>query len=302
MTDAMFADVVGQDAACRSLRAHIARTGGSGSILLAGPSGTGRAFLARRLAHALLGEPALIDAGRHPDYTELVSSDGIAGVREATRRLQRKPSRAPRQMLLVRGADHLSTDALNALLKTLEEPPADAAIVLTARSPHDLLETVVSRCKTVRLTALTNEETRTVLQRHGVANEAAAKLAEDAGGAPGRALYYHEANLIEDADALLHVMQGPTSDPLAVTEKLVRRRKDEDGKAIRHRLGETLRIVARRLQANAATHESALRQVIESLRSLDANANPSIVLADLALHAWKHLTTPPPDPARQARR
>jgi len=288
MTKDAFEPVVGHAEAVRALRAHLERTGGSGSTLLVGPTGTGRAFLARRTAHAILGEGALIEAGNHPDWNVLEPAEGIAGVREATQRLQRRAARGPRQVLLVKDADELSRDALNALLKTLEEPPAGAAILLTARGTHDLPETVVSRCRVVRVAPLDETETRTVLARAGVPED----LAADAEGSPGRARYLHARKVLPDVEKLVAAVRHPASDPLGLVDKVVRRRKDEDPREFRRRLRATLEAVAGRLRRDLPESETALRGVVEALGSLGANASPGIVLSELVLSPWKTPSRP----------
>jgi DNA polymerase-3 subunit delta' len=277
-----FGDVVGQRGAVAALRAQIERTGGQGSTLLVGPEGVGRFLLARCAAAAILGDPARVAAGTHPDLFVLSPDLGIDGVREAVAVLARRALRGPRQVLLVRDADRLSVEALNALLKTLEEPPGGAAIYLVAEDAAALPETVVSRCRIVRAVPLTEAETAEVVHRHGAPRAAAA----DAEGAPGRALYQVAQGVPGDAEALLDAIAGRGEDPLADVEKIVRRRKDEEAPAQRRRLEEVCRVAAARLRRELPLSEASLRPVVEALRSMRANANPSIVFTDLALTRW----------------
>jgi DNA polymerase-3 subunit delta' len=277
-----FAEVVGQRGAVAALRAHVARTGGQGSTLIVGPEGVGRFLLARCAAAAILGDRARVVAGTHPDLLVLTPDMGIDGVRDAVALLGRRPLQGARQVLLVRDADRLSVEALNALLKTLEEPPGGAAIFLVAEEAAALPETVVSRSRIVRAVPLTEEETAEVLARHGLPRAAAA----DAEGAPGRAVYQAAQAVPEDATALLEAVGGRGEDPLAEVEKIVRRRKDEEAPAQRRRLEEVCRVAATRLRRALPGAEVALRPVVEALRSMRANANPSIVFTELALTRW----------------
>lgn len=278
-----FDGVVGQEAAVTALRAQLERTGGAGATLIVGPEGVGRFLLARRAAEAILGSAALIDAGRHPDYSVLDPETGIDGVRQATVGLQRRPAMAERQVLIVRDADRLSLEAHNALLKLLEEPPAGAAVFVVAADTTLLPETVVSRCRLVRARALTDEETVRVLEEVGVP----ADSAQDAEGSPGRACFHREAAVFEDAARLLALLRKPQPDALAVAEGLARRRPKEESAAHRRRMQEVLRVAAARLRRGLPESESALRSVVDALRSLTANANAGIVLADLALIPWQ---------------
>jgi len=179
-----FDTVVGQAAAVAALRAHLARTGGQGSTLISGPEGTGRFLLARGAAVEILGDATLVDAGTHPDLTVLTPDMGIDGVRDALGGLSRRPLTGPRQVLLVRDLDRFHEDVHHFLLKTLEEPPAGAAIFLVAEEPALLPPTVLSRCRFVRTVPLPEADAAAVLARSGAPREAAA----DAEGSPGRAL------------------------------------------------------------------------------------------------------------------
>jgi hypothetical protein len=214
--------------------------------------------------------------------------EGIDGVRAAAERLSRRPAEGPRQVLILRDLDRMSHEAHNALLKTLEEPPADAALFAIAEGPENLPETVVSRCRLVRARSLSEPETETVLARLGLPRE----LAADADGSPGRAVYLHEHGVPEAAQQLLDLVRRADSDPLGALEPLLKRRGEEKTADQRRRLFEVLRVTATRLRRALPDTEEPLRWVMAALGSLAANANPAIVLSDLALRPF---SGPPSD-------
>jgi len=279
-----FDRVLGQKAAVAALRAQIARTGGCGSTLIFGPEGIGRFLLAQCAAAEILGEDAFVIAGTHPDLTVLTPDKGIDGARDALEVLSRRPLMGPRQVLILRDFDRFHEDVHHFLLKTLEEPPADAAIFLVAEEPALLPPTVISRCRLVRALPLDEAETAEVLGRLGAPREAAA----DAEGSPGRALVQAALGIGEDATKLVGALAGRNEDPLLDAERIVRRRKDEEAGGQRARLVEVCRVAASRLRQELPESEGTLRPVIEALRSLLANANPSIVFAGLVLVPWTH--------------
>jgi len=256
-------------------------------VLIAGPEGVGRFLLAHRTACAILGtSPAALaraESLQHADLLVLDPEAGIDGVREAREALARKPAEGPRQVLVVRDADRFADEAHDALLKTLEEPPADAAVLLVAEGTDFLPETVVSRCRLVRARSLAPPEMRAVLRRLRVPEEAAA----DAEGSPGRAAYHHRERIAEAAEALLAAMEGGERDPLGSIERLGRPRGAERPPEHRRRLVETLQAAAARLRRRTPVPEDRLRAVAEGLASLLGNGNAMIVLADLVLRAWK---------------
>jgi len=181
------------------------------ALLFSGPPGIGKALLARRLAARLAcrgagdrpcGECAgcrQVAAGSHPDLLAIGAPDraaketrkkeiGIERARELKRFAHLHAVAAPRKMAIVDDADRLSLAAQNALLKTLEEPPGGALIVLVTASPGALLPTVRSRCQRVRFPLLSDDDVGTVLGEAGISAAEIPALAAAAQGSPGRAL------------------------------------------------------------------------------------------------------------------
>ena len=190
--------------------------------LLAGTEGIGKARFARAAAVHLLARAAgpaipghlldvpashpvaaLMAAGSHPDYRELVRlprdrTDELARsvTVEQVRGLQSlfatTPSLSPRRVVVIDAIDDLERSAANALLKSLEEPPAGAIFLLVSHAPGRLLPTIRSRCRLLRFTRLTDAETAAVLRRslpHEDDTDVAA-LTRIAAGAPGAAGHF----------------------------------------------------------------------------------------------------------------
>ena len=124
------------------------------------PYGADRVEEGRRLASSRLGAAerglAMAQRGAHPDVLELAPPEGkerigIDQVREVIRQAQFAPVQADRKVCLISSAEALTTEAGNALLKVMEEPPRNLAFVLLAEHPSDLLPTIVSRSRLVRI-------------------------------------------------------------------------------------------------------------------------------------------------------
>jgi DNA polymerase-3 subunit delta' len=204
-------DMLGHEWAVGLLKEHVARGGLRHAYLFTGPQGIGRRTLALRMAQALNclqppepGEPCRncrvckqIARMEHPDLAveQAEQAGGILKV-DQIRDLQRSLSLAPydaryRVALLMR-FEEANPNAANALLKTLEEPPPQVILILTADSPESLLPTIVSRCEVVRLRPLPLELVRQGLQdRWELSVEEADLLAHISGGRPGYALRLH---------------------------------------------------------------------------------------------------------------
>jgi DNA polymerase III subunit delta' len=162
----------------------------SHAYLLHGPAGAGKRRIARALAAALLADESDGEAsaravsdrvrrGTHPDLTwvrpsgaaEMLVSDIDEPVVAAA---TRTPFEAKRRVFVIEAVETLNEQAANRLLKTLEEPPAYAHLVLVSDRKEEVMATIVSRCVHVRFDALTAQEIARGLLAEGHAEEPAA--------------------------------------------------------------------------------------------------------------------------------
>ncbi|HEY7781781.1 MAG TPA: DNA polymerase III subunit gamma/tau [Ktedonobacterales bacterium] len=157
-----FSDLIGQEATVRTLR-HAVRDGRvAHAYLFRGPRGTGKTSVARLLAKAVNcanphdGEPCdecvscrEIAEGRSPDVIEIdaASNNGVDNIRDLREHVNVLSSGGRFRVFIIDEAHMLSTQAFNALLKTLEEPPPHIIFVLATTESHKVLPTIVSRCQ-----------------------------------------------------------------------------------------------------------------------------------------------------------
>ncbi|WP_299287076.1 DNA polymerase III subunit delta' [Thermoflexus sp.] len=195
--------VVGHRSVIRLLERQRAEGRIAHAYLFTGPPHVGRRTLAWAWGMALLcaeSDPPCgscracrrMEAGHHPDAL-YVAPEGnslkIDQIREVQRQLALTPVEGPYRVVLFDEAEKMTTEAANALLKTLEEPPSYAVLMLIAPSPESLLPTVVSRCQILSLDPVPIPEVRQALQaRWGVPAERADRLARRSGGRLGWAV------------------------------------------------------------------------------------------------------------------
>ncbi|WEG09814.1 DNA polymerase III subunit delta' [Microbacterium horticulturae] len=154
-------EVWGQTDAVRSLQAAASDPAElTHAWLITGPPGSGRSTIARAFAAALIAEPGdelvmrQVLAGTHPDYTALRTEGVIISIKDARALVERSyfaPSLGRYRVIVMEDADRMSERTSNVLLKALEEPPERTIWVLCAPSDADLLPTIRSRVRVLRL-------------------------------------------------------------------------------------------------------------------------------------------------------
>jgi DNA polymerase-3 subunit delta' len=164
--------------------------------------------------------PDLLEAGRPPDRGELP----IQVIRDLCANFALKPARGLRKIAIVDDVDDMNDEAANAFLKTLEEPPPGAVLILIGTSPELQLETVVSRCQVIRFHPLAEPVIAELLLERGIAASSAdaTRLAALAEGSMSRAIGLADPNLERFRRELIDDLAGEKGfDPSTVAERMV---------------------------------------------------------------------------------
>jgi len=193
------------------------------SYLFVGPDGVGKRLFAHELARALLCERppapltacgscpgcAQVEAETHPDFLTLRTPEGklelpVDDMRAFCSRLSRRPSRGTRIVGIIEDADDFNAESANSFLKTLEEPPPGAILLLIATDINRQLPTILSRCQVVRFRSLSPADVADVLAEKGIADAGRReKLARLAGGSVARALALDDDEIWQVRETLI---------------------------------------------------------------------------------------------------
>lgn len=231
--------IAGQDRAIEQFSTAWASRKLHHAWLLAGPRGVGKASFAHAAARRVLAEAAgptidlpgietsddhaivkLVEAGSHPDMRRLVRltnektgnlsrSIKVEQIRELGEFMGMTAGLSAWRVVLIDSVDDLETSGANALLKILEEPPANTLFFLVSHAPGRLLPTIRSRCRRLEFTALDDDAMTSVLETHAssVTGAERARIIAMSFGSAGRALAFAELGLAKLEDAALAILR-----------------------------------------------------------------------------------------------
>jgi DNA polymerase-3 subunit delta' len=322
--------IEGHDAVVEMFRQSLARGRLASTYLFTGPSGIGKRTFALKLAQALFCETnppeklhpcghcpscVQVEAGTHPDLLQVAKPADkneipvhlVIGSQE--RRMQEglchdlwlKPSQGSRRIAIIDDADHLNEEGANALLKTLEEPPPRAVIMLIGTSVDRQLPTIRSRSQIIRFRPLALDTVARLLLSHELADDAAAaqRMAEHSQGSLSLALELADPELWTFRRQMLAQLSDPAVDTVALG-KTVLAFVDAAGKDAGPRRARARQVInfaielywqlARALGGAAVAGDRELSEAVARLLpNWKGNEETAAACAERSLEAREHL-------------
>ena len=240
-----FQDVIGQEQITGHLQNAIRMGKISHAYIIQGEAGSGKKMLADIFATTLQCEEGGIEpcghcqsckqalSGNHPDIRHLIHEKATIGVDDIRLQLNNdimvKPYSRPYKVYIIDEAEKMTEQAQNAMLKTIEEPPEYAIILLLTVNAKLLLPTILSRCILLNVRPVARGAiTKLLTERHGIAKYMAEVAADFADGVPGRAIAYAQSGeFVEQKDEVLKVLRRLSSMP---ADELYKKVKDWAGR------------------------------------------------------------------------
>jgi len=318
-----FAEILGHERIVEVFRRSLRTGKTSHSYLFEGVSGCGRKKTALALIQALFCSALSDDAcgecpscrkvagGNHGDihFIEPLADKrdiSIDQLRAMQRELSLRPYEAPRKACIIEPAERMSVNAANSLLKTLEEPPGSAIIILLTENAGMLLPTIRSRCQLIRFSSLSPENIQTLLERSGIAAETACLLAPMSGGSMQQALELDDDSLIARRERLLttldqldinrigtvfnasEVLSGSRDETLETLDMMISFFRDavhiSSGcpDIINRNVTTAIELLSRRRPFSR--NLELLEKIYETRRTIQKNANPKLALDHLFMN------------------
>ncbi len=332
-----FQSIKGQDRAIGILKVNLGNVSLSGAYLFSGQEGIGKLATALNLAKAVncleenddacdtCNSCLKIEKKQHPDV-HLIDSDTpimlnadtdkeetrdsrkirIGHIRQLQKQIIFKPYEGRKKVFIIDEAHNLTPDASGALLKTLEESPANSLIILVSSKPNMLFKTIVSRCKIIRFLPLQRKRLKEILKEdYAAADDLAHFLSYFSEGRMGAALRVKEAGVFKERDAVVDsfILSGRRRVDQAPAQDRDRIRRDLNilvgwfrdiyllKTGLPHaelinfdRKEELLRLMSRYTFAEL---DEIMSSIADSLLYLEQNVNPRLLLSNLRMGIWK---------------
>ncbi|MEL7190468.1 MAG: AAA family ATPase [Pseudomonadota bacterium] len=255
--------------------------------ILAGKSGLGKMEFAKAAARELVAQDRIPQPeGEHPDIITLTygakndkearaQADGkpferarsirVDQIRQMQRRLTTRPTLGERRVIIINPADDMERNAANALLKSLEEPPAGTFFILVTHRPSRLLPTIRSRCRMVRFPIISASNLRGMLQEGGARDPASIEAAIAAAeGSYGAALRFVD----QDLGTLAQLIEGLLSNGDTALNARAELSKMIGPRADRDRISATLELA----QSITANHARTAQSSTHRAKLIEAHA------------------------------
>ena len=198
----MFENILGNEHIKRILEQSISTNKILHSYLMIGSTGIGKKMIATEFAKAILcsnmDKPCNsckscleFNTNNHPDFLCIKQDNNsikIEQIRELQKKIQEKPIISKRKVYIIDNADYMTVEAQNCLLKTLEEPPEFATIILIGANENSFLTTIKSRCMILHFNPISNEVIKTYLEENYKMKNISSNFLDVFQGSIGRAI------------------------------------------------------------------------------------------------------------------
>lgn len=295
----MFENILGNDKIKKELIGPINNEKYSHSYLFLGISGIGKKMIAKEFAKMILcgGEKKYCNkcksciefsSGNNPDFAE-INPDGnnvkIEQIRELQRKIVEPPIISNKKVYIIDEADSMTKEAQNCLLKTLEEPPEFAVIILIGSNESNFLSTIKSRCTIIKFNSIPSEQVKNYIEQKYDIHPISENIILASEGSIGKAEILKDKQELYNAidNILANIEKMDLIDTLKNADIIYKSQEDKID------ILEYINIILFRKSRQNAKYLNCINIIEDTKKRLNANSNYNMTIDNMIMTIWEEI-------------
>lgn len=295
----MFENILGNDKIKKELIGSINNEKYSHSYLFLGISGIGKKMIAKEFAKMILcgGEKKYCNkcksciefsSGNNPDFAE-INPDGnnvkIEQIRELQRKIVEPPIISNKKVYIIDEADSMTKEAQNCLLKTLEEPPEFAVIILIGSNESNFLSTIKSRCTIIKFNSIPSEQVKNYIEQKYDIHPISENIILASEGSIGKAEILKDKQELYNAidNILANIEKMDLIDTLKNADIIYKSQEDKID------ILEYINIILYRKSRQNAKYLNCINIIEDTKKRLNANSNYNMTIDNMIMTIWEEI-------------
>ena len=295
----MFENILGNDKIKKELIGSINNEKYSHSYLFLGISGIGKKMIAKEFAKMILcgGEKKYCNkcksciefsSGNNPDFAE-INPDGnnvkIEQIRELQRKIVEQPIISNKKVYIIDEADSMTKEAQNCLLKTLEEPPEFAVIILIGSNESNFLSTIKSRCTIIKFNSIPSEQVKNYIEQKYDIHPISENIILASEGSIGKAEILKDKQELYNAidNILANIEKMDLIDTLKNADIIYKSQEDKID------ILEYINIILYRKSRQNAKYLNCINIIEDTKKRLNANSNYNMTIDNMIMTIWDEI-------------
>ena len=280
----MFENIIGNETVKNTLKKSIETNQITHSYLMIGIPGIGKKLIAKEYAKEILGRDIL----NNPDFL-CIQPDGnsikIEQIRQLQKEIQEKPIISNKKVYIIDDADFMTKEAQNCLLKTLEEPPEFAVIILIGSNENSFLPTIKSRCMILHFRELYDSEIIEYLQKEYNEQNVTQSMLDIAGGSIGRAISLKDKQeQYQKVEAIIKDLEKKDLIDIIQESEVLYKSKDDINDML-----EYINIILLKMAKDNYLYTDCIKIVENTKKRLAQNANYDMCIDYMLFKMWEEV-------------
>ena len=280
----MFENIIGNETVKNTLKKSIETNQITHSYLMIGIPGIGKKLIAKEYAKEILGRDIL----NNPDFL-CIQPDGnsikIEQIRQLQKEIQEKPIISNKKVYIIDDADFMTKEAQNCLLKTLEEPPEFAVIILIGSNENSFLPTIKSRCMILHFRELYDSEIIEYLQKEYNEQNVTQSMLDIAGGSIGRAISLKDKQeQYQKVEAIIKNLEKKDLIDIIQESEVLYKSKDDINDML-----EYINIILLKMAKDNYLYTDCIKIVENTKKRLAQNANYDMCIDYMLFKMWEEV-------------